>query len=187
MPTMSGSASTTTRNPRHWQLAILVMATLPKFPTSPSPSPSENEAGELLHGRQPLLSAISGLNSFDHLVGARKQHRRHLQAERVSGLEVGIFSLCDEESAATCCVGAPPHKHPEEFRPVPPIASTIEHIGETRLGARDQSCIRPAIDTQTPWHDIRWLQLSLGTSRSISCAHLQKVAGRFVLLIKTMQ
>src|SRR5262245_36828172 len=98
-----------------------------------------------------------------------------------------IFSLGDEESAATCCVGAPPHKHPEEFRPVPPIASTIEHIGETRLGARDQSCIRPAIDTQTPWHDIRWLQLSLGTSRSISCAHLQKVAGRFVLLIKTMQ
>src|SRR5262249_48407416 len=26
MPTMSGSASTTTRNPRHWQLAILVIA-----------------------------------------------------------------------------------------------------------------------------------------------------------------
>src|SRR5215467_10011794 len=74
----------------------------------------------------------------------------------------GIFS--DEESAPTCCVGAPPHKRSEEFRPVPSIASTIEHIGESRLGARDQSCIRPAIGAQTPWHDIRWLRLSLGTS-----------------------
>ena len=89
----------------------------------------------------------------------------------------GIFSLCDEESAATCCVGAPPHKHSKEFRPVPSIASTIEHIGESRLGPRDQSCIRPAIGTQTPWHDIRWLRLSLGTSEIISCSHLQKVAG----------
>ena len=58
---------------------------------------------------------------------------------------------------------APPHKHSEKFRPVPSIASTIEHIGEPRLGARDQSCIRSAIGTQTPWHDIRWLRLSLGT------------------------
>src|SRR5262252_5132900 len=86
-----------------------------------------------------------------------------------------IFSLCDEEFAATCCVGPqltreqlqpPPHKHSEKVRPVPSIASTIEHIGESRLGARDRSCIRPAIGTQTPWHDIRWLRLSLGTSEA---------------------
>jgi hypothetical protein len=61
---------------------------------------------------------------------------------------------------------APPHKHSEKFRSVPSIASTIEHIGESRFGARDQSCIRPAIGTQTPWHDICWLQLSLGTSEA---------------------
>src|SRR5215813_15277065 len=60
----------------------------------------------------------------------------------------GIFS--DEESAPTCCVGAPPHKRSEEFRPVPSIASTIEHIGESRLGARDRSYIRPAIGRRCP-------------------------------------
>src|SRR5262249_33455512 len=33
--------------------------------------------------------------SLDHLVGAREQHRRHLQAERISGLEVdGEFKFC---------------------------------------------------------------------------------------------
>src|SRR5262245_9529493 len=54
------------------------------------------------------------------------------------------------------------HKPTEKFRAVPPIASTIDHTGDTRLGARDQPCIRPAIGTQTPWHDSCWLQLSLG-------------------------
>src|SRR6516162_7594749 len=95
-----------------------------------------------------------------------------------------IFSLYDEESAATCCGGAPPHKHSEEFRPVPPIASTIEHIGETRLGARDQSCIRPAIGTQTPWHDIRWLGLSLGTSEAFPVRICKRFRQGFVLVIK---
>ena len=86
-----------------------------------------------------------------------------------------ILSIRDEDFAATCCVGpqlireqlqAQPHKHSEKFRAVPSIASTIEHIGESRLGARDHSCIRPAIGTQTPWHDIRWLRLSWGTSEA---------------------
>src|SRR5262245_59154295 len=31
MATVSGSVSTMTRNPRHWQLAVLVMATLPSW------------------------------------------------------------------------------------------------------------------------------------------------------------
>src|SRR5215510_10920090 len=65
-----------------------------------------------------------------------------------------------------------PHKPTEKFRPVPPIASTIDHTGEARLGARDQPCIRPAIGTQTPWHDSCWLQLSLGTS-------LRSIKGRY--------
>src|SRR6516225_6178859 len=56
MATVSGSASTTTRNPRHWQLAVLVMATLPEIP---------NRA-----------------RLFDHLVGAGKQQWRHFEAER---------------------------------------------------------------------------------------------------------
>src|SRR5215831_21287307 len=89
-----------------------------------------------------------------------------------------IFSLCDEES--------PLHKHSEEFRLVPPIASTIEHIGETRLGARHHSRIRPAIGAQTPWHDIRWLRLSLGTSEAFPVRICKRSLGVF-LLIKTMQ
>src|SRR5262249_40398360 len=72
---------------------------------------------------------------------------------------------------------APPHKHSEKFRPVPPIASTIEHIGESRLGARDQSCIRPAIGTQTPWHDSCWLRLSLGTSEAFPVRICKRSAG----------
>src|SRR5215467_11360863 len=88
MATVSGSASTTTRNARHWQLAILVMATLPKFPMSPSPSPSETQAGEMLHGNQPSLSAISGLNSLDHLVDAANQRHRNTEGERLGGLHV---------------------------------------------------------------------------------------------------
>src|SRR5262249_20090087 len=68
----------------------------------------------------------------------------HLPVMTIQGRNA-IFSLCDEGSAATCCGGTPPHNHFEEFRPVPPIASTIEHIEEPRLGARDQSCIRQAI------------------------------------------
>src|SRR6516164_4314223 len=86
MATVSGSASTTTRNPRHWQLAILVMATLPKFPTSPSPSPLET--GELLHGRQPSLRAISGPHSLDHLVGAGNERRWNCQPHLGSRLQV---------------------------------------------------------------------------------------------------
>src|SRR5215468_2559093 len=91
------------------------------------------------------------------------------------GMTGRLLSIRDEDFAATCCVGpqlireqlqAPPHKHSEKFRPVPSIASTIEHIGESRLGARDQPCIRPARGTQTPWHDIRWLRLSWGTSEA---------------------
>src|SRR5262245_49365358 len=60
MATVSGSASTTTRNPRHWQLAVLVMATLPKIPTS--------------LGHRTRL--------FDHLVGAGEQRRRNLKVDR---------------------------------------------------------------------------------------------------------
>src|SRR5262245_35069116 len=63
MATVSGSASTTTRNPRHWQLAILVMATLPKFPMSAS-------------------------ISFDHLVSEREQLVRYGEAEHPGGLVV---------------------------------------------------------------------------------------------------
>src|SRR5215475_15867401 len=66
MATVSGSASTTTRNPRHWQLAVLVMATLPEIPTS--------------LGHRARL--------FDHLVGEREQHRRNRQAERLGGLQI---------------------------------------------------------------------------------------------------
>src|SRR5215468_11910055 len=47
MATVSGSVSTTTRNPRHWQLAVLVMETLPEITTN--------------FGHQ--------IRSFDHLVG----------------------------------------------------------------------------------------------------------------------
>src|SRR5215831_18320431 len=97
-----------------------------------------------------------------------------------------VTTIQDEDFAATCCVGpqlireqlqAPPHKRSEKFRPVPPIASTIEHIGESRLGARDQSCIRPAIGTQTPWHDSCWLRLSLGTSEAFPVRICKRSAG----------
>src|SRR5262249_23288670 len=44
--------------------------------------------GELLHGRQPSLSAISGLNSFDHLVGGHLHDHRHCEAKRLCGLEI---------------------------------------------------------------------------------------------------
>src|SRR5262245_36044969 len=106
-----------------------------------------------------------------------------------------IFSLCDEEFAATCCVWPqltreqlqpPLHKHSEKVRRVPSIASTIEHIGESRLGARDRSCIRPAIGTQTPWHDIRWLRLSLGTSEAFLVRICKRSPG-VLFLIKTVQ
>src|SRR5262249_58785564 len=59
MATVSGSASTTTRNPRHWQLAVLVIATLPEIPTG------------LGHRAR----------SFDYLVGAAEQGWRHVEAE----------------------------------------------------------------------------------------------------------
>ena len=68
---------------------------------------------------------------------------------------------------------------------IPPIASTIEHIGESRLDARDQSCIRPAIGTQTPWHDIHWFGLSLGTSEAFGVRIYKRSPG-VLLLIKTM-
>src|SRR6516164_4331178 len=108
---------------------------------------------------------------------------------------IPVTTIQAEDFAATCCVAPqltrgqsqpPPHKHSEKFRPVPSIASTIEHIGESRLGSRDQPCIRPAIGTQTPWHDIRWLRLSLGTSEAFPVRICKRSRG-FVLLIKTMQ
>src|SRR6516165_5986918 len=87
-----------------------------------------------------------------------------------------IFSFCDEEFAASIGpqlireqLQAPPHKHSEKFQPVPSIASTIEHIGEARLGARDHSCIRPTTDTQTPWHDMHWLRLSFRDLQKLIC------------------
>src|SRR5262245_17645378 len=61
----------------------------------------------------------------------------------------------------------------EKFPPVPPIASTVEHIGEPRLEPRDQLCFRPPIGTQTPWHDIRWLWVSLRDA-PINCSRMAK-------------
>ena len=72
-----------------------------------------------------------------------------------------------------------PHKPTEKFGPVPPVASTIDHAGETRLGARDRSCIRPAIGTQTPWHDICWLQLSLDLQKHFLSASPKRRRGLF--------
>src|SRR5262249_52749611 len=66
MATVSGSVSTTTRNPRHWQLAVLVMATLPEITTS--------------FGHR--------ARSFDHLVGGHEQARRHGQAERLRSSKI---------------------------------------------------------------------------------------------------
>src|SRR5262245_42610696 len=120
-----------------------------------------------------------------------------LQADRLGELDADSRRLLDRIGSGhviSCThkrghwanvplLGAP-HKPTEKFRPVPPIASTIDHTGETQLGARDQSCTRPAIGTQTPWHDICWLRLSLGTSQK----HFPAANGRRVfLLIKTMQ
>src|SRR5262249_16876909 len=100
-----------------------------------------------------------------------------------------IFSLCDEESAATCCVGAPPHKHSEEFRPVPPIACTIKRIGENRIreggyrrnaGGRSGSVMHWGSDRRSNALARYSLAAALIRDlRSISCAHLQKVVGSF--------
>jgi hypothetical protein len=54
-------------------------------------------------------------NSFDHLVGACKQRRRHLEAERPGGLSIDdqldhIFWYWQEERAAHCAsTCAAPH------------------------------------------------------------------------------
>src|SRR5215831_9870393 len=66
MATASGSVSTTTRNPRHWQLAVLVMATLPEITTS--------------FGHR--------ARSLDHLVGAGEQRRWNFQTESIRSVEV---------------------------------------------------------------------------------------------------
>src|SRR5262249_25777906 len=101
---------------------------------------------------------------FAQSLGARR--KRKATARALVAAPIGFFTnpmLTARYYAppARDLLGAP-HKPTEKFRPVPPIASTIDHTGETRLGARDQPCIRPAIGTQTPWHDSCWLQLSLG-------------------------
>ena len=101
------------------------------------------------------------------------RHTRHDHPTRRFCCHVLCWATTDTREQ----LQAPPHKHSEKLRPVSSIASTIEHIGESRLGARDQACIRPAIGTQTPWHDISLAAVLIGTSRSISCPHLQKVAG----------
>src|SRR5262245_20783870 len=111
-----------------------------------------------------------------------------LQADRLGELDADSRRLLDRIGSGHVIVpllGAP-HKPTEKFRPVPPIASTIDHTGESRFGVRDRSCLRPAIGTQTPWHDIRWLRLSLGTSEASPIRIYKRSAG-FFLLIKTVQ
>src|SRR5215813_797416 len=136
---------------------------------------------------------MTGMTRIPHCGNLNVRHGT--TGQRYSASDIPVTTIQDEDFAATCCVGpqlireqlqAPPHKDSEKFRPVPSIASTIEHIGESRLGARDRSCIRPAIGTQTPWHDICWLRLSLGTSEAFPVRICKRSRG-FVLLIKTMQ
>src|SRR5262249_46448860 len=71
MPTVSGSASTTTRNPRHWQLAILVMANAPEI-CDESFIFAVRELGCRAVAWPPTCHKWAKF-SFDHLVGAGEQ------------------------------------------------------------------------------------------------------------------
>src|SRR5262245_16849554 len=67
-------------------------ATTPSASTSKSSSfhsPDEREAGARLRNvTSPSLRSRCGAASFDHLVGDREQLGRHVEAERIGGLEV---------------------------------------------------------------------------------------------------